>query len=138
FQKGTEPGSIRSNSKGEVKGTFTVPSGVRTGVREVSLENIDNNATATYVAQGTLKTTEDVIRRTRITINMIDPLAQSFQFREDRVVTSFDVFFASKDSNKNVTVQVRGITPGGMPDKTIHAETVLTPSQVKVSDDASV
>ena len=138
FEKGSEPGSIRSNANGEVKGTFTVPSGVRTGVREVSLENIDNNATATYVAQGTLKTTEDVIRRTRITINMIDPLAQSFQFREDRVVTSFDVFFASKDSNKNITAQVRGITPGGMPDKTIHAETVLTPSQVKVSDDASV
>lgn len=138
FQKGSETGTIRSNSSGEIKGTFTIPSGVRTGVREVIIENADNVALTTFVAEGTLKEVEDVIRRTRVTINLIDPLAQSFQFREDRVVTSFDVFFASKDSDKNVTVQVRGITPGGMPDKTIYAETVLTPSQINISDDGSV
>lgn len=138
FQPGSEPGTIRSNAKGEAKGTFIVPQGVRTGTREVILENKDNLAMTTYVAHGTLKTVEDVILRTRVTLQNYDPLAQSFQFREDRVVTSFDVFFASKDNSKNVTVQVRGITPGGMPDKTVYAETVLEPSDIKISADASI
>lgn len=138
FNAGAQQGTIMSNSQGIARGTFKIPAGVRTGVREVSIENTDNIATTTFVAQGIHKRVEDIILRTRVTINMIDPLAQSFQFRENQVVTSFEIFMASKDNADNLTVQVRGITPGGMPDKTIYAETRLTPSQVNVSDDASV
>ena len=90
------------------------------------------------MAQGQKKVVEDVIIRKYQTIQLNDPLAQSFQFRENRVVTSFDVFFASKDTSRNVGVQVRGITPGGQPDKTVHAQTRLTPSQINVTSDASV
>lgn len=137
FTKGTRAGSIRSNAKGEAEGSFTVPEGIRTGTREVTLENEDNLATTTYTAQGMHRKVEDVILKTRVTINNFDPLAQSFQFRENKVVTSFDAYFASKDNTKNMIVQVRGISEGGQPNKTIYAESILTPSQVKVSDDAT-
>lgn len=138
FNRGAENGTIMSNSQGEARGSFRIPSGVRTGVREVSLENADNIATTTFVAEGTHKRVEDVILRTRVTINMVDPLAQSFQFRENRIVTSFEVFFASVDPEANVTVQVRGITAGGQPNKTIHAETLLKPSDINVSETGTV
>ena len=138
FTQGTETGTIRSNAQGDAKGTFRIPEGVRTGTREVIIENADNVAVATFVAQGQKKRVEDVIIRKYQTIQLNDPLAQSFQFRENRVVTSFEIFFASKDTTRNVGVQVRGITPGGQPDKTVYAQTRLTPSQVKVSSDASV
>lgn len=138
FNQGSEIGTIMSNSSGEAKGTFEIPVGVRTGVREVSLENTDNTATATFVAEGINKVVENTILRTRVTVNLIDPLAQSFQFRENKVISSFDLFFASKDTSKNVTVQVRGISEGGTPNKTIYAETLLTPSQITTSADGSV
>lgn len=137
FTKGSDTGSIRSNAKGHADGSFIVPGGVRTGTREVTLENPDNLASTTYTAQGTHRRVEDIILKTRVTLNNVDPLAQSFQFRENKVVTSFDLFFASKDNNKNVIVQVRGISDGGQPNKTIYAETILEPSDIKVSDDAA-
>lgn len=137
FTKGTKAGSIKSNAKGHAEGSFKVPSGVRVGTREVTLENKDNLATSTYTAQGMNRRVEDVILRTRVTINNFDPLAQSFQFRENKVVTSIDAYFASKDNSKNVIVQVRGISEGGQPNKTIYAETILEPSQINVSDDAT-
>lgn len=138
YQKGSNTGTVRSDANGTFKGKFTIPAGIRTGVREVTLQNNDNLASTTYTAQGTLKTTKDIIIRTRVTINLYDPLAQSFQFTENKVVSSFGLYFASKDANTNVIVQVRGISEGGQPNKTVYAERVLTPADVKISEDGSV
>ncbi|QIA28519.1 tail fiber protein [Phage f2b1] len=136
--KGAEAGTIMSDASGKASGKFTIPSGVRTGTREVVLQNASNMAIATYTAQGTLKTTEEVITKTRVTVNLYDPLAQSFVFPQDRVVTSFDAYFASKSSTDNVIVQVRGLSEGGFPNQTVYAERVLTPAQIKTSSNASV
>lgn len=138
YRKGADPGTVMANADGTFKGTFTVPSGVRCGVREVTLRNKSNMAFATYTAQGTKKTTQDIIIKTRVTVNLYDPLAQSFQFDSNRVVSSLDVFFASKDPSKNVIVQIRGISEGGQPNKTIYGETILKPEKIKISDDATV
>lgn len=137
YKKGSETGTGISNADGTFKGTITVPAGIRCGVREVTIRNNDNMASATYTAQGTKKTTKDIIVRTRVTISLYDPLAQSFQLQSNRVITSFGLHFASKDPNHNVIVQVRGISEGGQPNKTIYAETVLTPDKILISDDAS-
>lgn len=134
FNKGTEAGSIMSNASGVVKGTFKVPAGIRTGTREVTIRNGDNTASTNFIAQGTHKTTQDIIIRTRVTINLTDPLAQSFQFDQNHVVTSFGLYFGSKSNTNNILIQVRNITEGGMPGKTIFGETQLKPSEVKVSD----
>jgi hypothetical protein len=135
---GSQTGTIRADAEGRASGKFTIPAGVRTGVREVVLQNGDNMAMSTYTAQGTLKTTEEIITKTRVTINLYDPLAQSFVFPQDRVVTSFDVFFASKSSTDNIIAQVRGLSEGGFPNQTVYAERILTPADIVTSSDASV
>lgn len=137
FNKGSETGSIMSNSQGIAKGSFKIPAGIRTGTREVMLRNEDNTAVTSFIAQGTHKTTQDIIIRTRVTVNLIDPLAQSFQFDTNKVISSVGLYFGSKSSTNNIVIQVRNITEGGMPGKTVFGETVLTPSQVNISSDGS-
>lgn len=134
---GAETGTIMANSRGEATGKFHIPAGIRTGTREVTLQSDDNIATTTYTAQGTFKTTEEVITKTRVTINLYDPLAQSFVFPQERVVTSFDVYFASKSETDNIIFQVRGMSEGGFPNTTIHAERIMTPDEISTSEDAS-
>lgn len=138
YRKGATEGTGMANADGTFKGIFKIPAGVRCGTREVSIRNDTNLASSTFTAQGTKKTTEDIIIRTHTTINLVDPLAQSFSFNTNRVASSFDVFFASKDNSTNIICQVRGISEGGQPNKTVYAERVLKPSEIKVSDDATV
>lgn len=134
---GSVTGSVNANASGVASGTFQIPANVRCGTVEVMLQNATNSAVTTYYAQGTLQTDTEIITKTYVTINLHDPLAESFTFQDDRVVTSFDLYFASKDTTNNVIVQVRGMAEGGFPNQTVYAETVLTPSQVNVSADAS-
>ena len=94
-----------------------------------------SSAESVFTSSGTeVKTT---------TINYYDPLAQSFVVSDQNgiVPSSVDVFFASKDTNLPVTLQIREVingTPGG-PDKIVgDLEKVLNPSQVGISSNASV
>lgn len=134
---GSQTGTVNANASGVASGTFQIPANVRCGTVEVFLQNATNSAVTTYVAQGTLQTDTEVIQKTYVTVNLHDPLAESFTFQDDRVVTSFDLYFASKDTTNNVIVQVRGMAEGGFPNQTVYAEHVLTPSQINVSSDAS-
>ena len=93
-----------------------------------------SSAESVFTSSGTeVKTT---------TINYYDPLAQSFIVEDQNgiVPSSVDVFFASKDSNIPVSLQIREVingTPGG-PDKIVgNLEKVLNPSQIITSSDAS-
>lgn len=135
---GQSTGTVRSNSKGEVTGKFMIPSGIRTGTREVTLQNNDNMASSVYVAQGTRKITTETITKTRVTFNLFDPLAQSFAFPSSRVVTSVGVYFGSKPTTDNLIMQIRGLSEGGNPNRTVYAERMLTPADINVSEDASV
>ncbi|AXQ67771.1 hypothetical protein KIOSHI_111 [Bacillus phage Kioshi] len=137
-QPGNDPGTVKSDAQGVATGSFMIPTGVRTGTREATLQNANNQATATFTAQGTAKITTDTITKTRVTFNLYDPLAQSFAFPQARVVSSVGVYFGSKSTKDNVIMQVRGLSEGGLPNRTIYAERVLTPDMVKVSSDASV
>lgn len=137
YRSGSEPGTGISKADGTFKAMITIPPGIRCGTREITVKNEDNLAIGTFTAQGRKKVTEDVIIQTHVTVNLYDPLAQSFQFDTNRVVTSFEAFFASKDDSANVMVQVRGMSEGGQPNKTVYAQTLLKPSQIQVSDNAS-
>lgn len=134
---GSDAGTVRSNAQGEASGTFMIPTGVRTGTREATLQNANNQATTTFTAQGSAKITTDTITRTRVTFNLYDPLAQSFAFPQARVITSVGVYFGSKSTKDNIIMQVRGLSDGGLPNRTIYAERVLTPDKILISDDAS-
>ncbi|ALA07778.1 putative adsorption associated tail protein [Bacillus phage BC01] len=135
---GSQTGTIRSNALGEASGKFMIPAGIRTGVREVTLQNADNLATSTFSAQGTAKITTDTITKTRVTFNLYDPLAQSFAFQQARVISSVGVYFGSKSTTDNIIMQVRGLSDGGLPNRTVYAERILTPDKIKVSEDASL
>jgi hypothetical protein len=136
--QGSNSGTVRSNGQGECSGKFTIPRHVRTGTREVLLENQDNLATTTFTAHGIKRRVEETVLRTRVTATFVDPLAQAFGFSNDRVVSSVGLYFGSKSqSGENLTVQIRGMSEGGMPNRTVYAERMLTPAEVNVSEDAS-
>ena len=138
YRKGSEDGTIMSDDKGTVRGKFTIPPGIRCGNREVTLKNENSTSSATYSAHGRKKITEEIIFKTRVTINLVDPLAQSFQYDENRTISSVGLYFASKgNANSNVTVQIRGMGDQGFPNKTVYAETVLNASDIAVSNNAS-
>ena len=70
-----------------------------------------------------------------------DPLAQSFRCDETGAfLTSFDVFFASKDPQAKMFVQLRFVELGTPTDFIVqdYGEVILNPDQINVSDDASV
>ena len=137
YKKGAQTGTGMANPDGTFKGVFKVPAGVRCGTREVNLQNNDNLASTSYTAQGTKKVIEDVIIRTRVTVNLYDPLAQSFTFQTNRVISSIDAYFGSKDPNTNIICQIRGLSEGGQPNRTIYAERVLKPEDINTSGDGS-
>ena len=70
-----------------------------------------------------------------------DPLAQSFRVDETGAfLTSFDVYFASKDPNAKVFVELRHMELGTPTEFLVqnYTQVALNPNQVNVSDDASV
>ncbi|AHY25651.1 hypothetical protein 812_123 [Staphylococcus phage 812] len=138
YRKGSEDGTIMTDAKGTAKGKFTIPAGIRCGNREVTLKNANSTSATTYTAQGRKKTSQDIIIRTRVTVNLVDPLAQSFQYDENRTISSLGLYFASKgDKQSNVVIQIRGMGDQGYPNKTIYAETVMNADDIKVSNNAS-
>jgi hypothetical protein len=74
-------------------------------------------------------------------MKVIDPLAQSFYVEPESgiFVTSVDLYFQSKDEQLPVTIQLRPMQLG-LPTQVVYpfSEIVLEPSQVNVSEDASV
>src|SRR6185312_12558773 len=53
YSRGSISGTMRANSSGEVKATFMIPSGIRTGTREVVLSNSGNTASTAFTSIGT-------------------------------------------------------------------------------------
>lgn len=135
YQAGSTPGTVRSNSSGIVEAKFTIPPNIRTGTREVTLKNHENVASSAFTSIGTKETTTDKILRTRITLQVVDPLAQTFQFDQDTILTSVGGFFAAKDSTNNVIVQIRNVV-NGYPGPVVYGEKVLVPNEITISDNA--
>lgn len=130
FVAGDDPGTLRANMSGHARGRFMVPSGVRTGTREVVLKNDNNMAITSYTAQGRKRTVQTTIFTERVTVQAYDPLAQSFQFDRDRILTSFGVYFSSVPlDNSNVVFQVRNMV-NGYPGTTIYAEKVAEKGEI--------
>lgn len=162
---GTYGQSIFADSDGGVSGVFKIPNsgGVRfrTGTKKFIITDESNNnrhlsqsfAESNYSAKGLLETRQRSILTTttisasqnnRITFDRAqrrDPLAQSFYVEREggMFMTSVDIFFATKDDNAPVTVQVREMVNGIPGTKIIpYSETVLNSSEVFTSENASV
>ena len=130
-----------------------------------SSSDVETSAEADYISKGSLETVQNTIvstrepqlvrqtvndtrnitrtstRTTTEVIQWIDPIAQTFLVDDAGgvFVTSIDTYFQSKDQNIPVTLQIREVV-NGYPSRTIvpFGEVVLNPSQVNISDDATV
>lgn len=71
------------------------------------------------------------------TVSRIDPLAQSFAFKDPTQITSIDLAFYTKGILP-VNCQIREISPGGLPTTKVVGEKVINPADIKTSNDGSV
>ena len=129
-----------------------------------SSSDIETSAEADYLARGILETVQNTIISTREpalvrqstnenrsitrtatrdatrTVGWVDPLAQTFLTDEEGGVflSSVDVFFASKDQNIPVTLQIREVVNGYPGNKILpFSETVINPGSVNLSEDGT-
>lgn len=144
--RGSKANTFKADANGEIKGTFVIPGGtIRCGTRTVKLVNESGDtATAQYTAQGTLKTVTNTIEKRVTSVTIVDPLAESFTLQETRQLSSVDLYFKAKASTSDTShrsdliVQIRELSEDGYPNRTIRAETTLSPDQIKISNDATV
>ena len=126
--------------------------------------DVETSAEADYLARGILETVQNTIISTREpqlvrestsdnrsitrtstrdatrTVGWVDPLAQTFLIDDVGGVflTSIDIFFASKDENIPVTLQIREVVNGYPGNKILpFSETVLNPDAVTTSTDGT-
>lgn len=81
-------------------------------------------------------------QKTRNSAKWIDPLAQTFEVGDENgvFITRCDIYFKNKDSNEiPITLQIRTVDTN-IPSNTIlpFSEKILTPDQIKISDNASI
>lgn len=136
---GASEGTLKADNRGVVQGNFTIPENIRCGTRELALTpraDLAMLAKAPYTANGRRRSVEETVFTTIVRVEPYDPLAQTFEFEQDRMMKAVDLFFSAKDKENNVTVQIRG-TDNGYPNTTVYAEKVLTPADVVVSVDSS-
>lgn len=129
---GTAPGSVKASSNGSISATFTIPSGIRSGATQVVLSNGLYSANAVFTATGISRITQ-VTNTTVVTLTKrYDPVAQTFQLPVDRMITSCNLWFASKDPSIPITIQIRNVI-NGYPGVDVLASRVLSSSQVNTS-----
>lgn len=139
---GNELGTLKADGQGNVYGSFKIPPNTPCGTRSVVLENDNNSASGNFTSLGRNRIVERTTLTTRIVLNAVrvvtpvDPLAQSFQLSTPRILSSVGLYFGSKSTTDNVIIQLRDMV-NGYPGTTVYAETVLTPAQINVSDNAS-
>ncbi len=124
---------------------------------------VDSSAETTYEARGTLQTVREnilavrnaeivrdtvsedrVVTTTRTEerqVGWYDPLAQSFILDEDggTFINSVEIFFATKDSNIPISMQIRTME-NGYPTASIlpFSDVTLNPIQVETSENAAI
>lgn len=66
-----------------------------------------------------------------------DPLAQTFSFTQNRIISGIGLYFTRKDATIPVTVQIRGVTTG-LPNETVLAEKVVAASEIALNAETKV
>ena len=69
--------------------------------------------------------------------NRWDPLAQTFSFTENKIISAMGLFFTRKDLSIPVTVQIRGVTTG-LPNDVIYAQQVVSPGEINLNAETKV
>ena len=135
-QSGSSAGTLRANSVGKFSGKFTVPPNVPCGNVNVVLKCASSQGTATYSAQGRKQIIKETVLTTKTTVTPHDPLAQSFSFDQDTVLTKTGLYFSAKSKTQAIILQVRNMV-NGYPGTTCYAEVQVDPDQINISENAS-
>ncbi|RNB89865.1 hypothetical protein EDM56_11955 [Brevibacillus fluminis] len=97
---------------------------------------IQNEAKASYIGIGR----KQIVEQTFWQIpwwRHIDPLAQTFLLTDERYITSIDLFFATRDDEEDLTVQIRQVS-NGYPSMNVMTSRVLKGWEVKTSNNGTV
>lgn len=151
--------ALKADASGHFEGSFMIPENTPCGTILVQALGGDDGGiisegTAEYTAKGILRT-ETTTKTTTITTTnvknvvtnvtttntrVVDPLAQSFKFSNDTILTKVNLYFryksGSSDNSRPMTVQVRNMVNGYPGDK-CYSEVVVPASKVNISEDAS-
>lgn len=144
---GTNPGTVKCDSKGRFSAQFTIPEGVPCGSVEVLVINENNEGGTIFTAQGRKQVIQETVFQVKTTVTTTtkyttvttihDPLAQAFYVEDDSVLTKVGLYFAKKDEAKNLVLQVRNLV-NGYPGPHIYDQVVVDSEDVKTSEDGSV
>jgi hypothetical protein len=146
--------TITSNSSGTLTGTIAIPTGIPMGtahIRVFSAVNTEvSSAAALFYSQGWRETQqattigyESVTSRTNTitqqgALQYVDPVAQTFLLNTGpEYISAVGIWFKKKSATLPVTLEIRG-TMNGFPNRVVSLSVTLLPSEVSVSDDASV
>lgn len=137
-QAGTDMGTVRVDGKGRFEASFVVPPSQPCGSVEVKLYGNTSSGSAIYSAQGHKQILERTVLTTNYKYNFysVDPLAQSFMFNNETILTQVGLYFSVKDDEKEIVVQVRSMN-NGFPGQEIHAEVAVHPDDIRISNDGS-
>jgi hypothetical protein len=80
---------------------------------------------------------ERIVWRVQLRTRRRDPLAQTFSFSENRIISAVGVYFTQKDATVPVTIQIRGVTTG-LPNEVVLAEKVVAPGEVVLNAETKI
>jgi hypothetical protein len=159
--------SLNADAAGRVIASFTIPSNVRNGNRIVEVNDGTYSAQTNLQVNDPLVITRIqriVVNRTIVQRQTIvqqvppriirvpvvrtvwrwrwrtrrrDPLAQTFSFTQNRVISAVGVQFTQKDASIPVTVQIRGVTTG-LPNEVVLAEKVISPAEINLGTETKI
>jgi Domain of unknown function (DUF4815) len=136
---------VTANASGVATGSFTIPTGVPSGNKEVvAIGASGNRGSAVFSGQGTL---ERQVWQQQTTITETrwqspppptrsndgppaDPLAQTFTLTASTQVAGIDLWFVAKPTT-TTSVQIRS-TIAGVPSSTVLAEAVIQPAAINI------
>lgn len=136
--QGNRDGSLKADSQGNANGQFKVPAEVQCGTVEVAVYPVNFPSLvgkAKFTSEGTLETSNFETYTLRTVVRAYDPIAQSFQFDQDQVITGVGLYFLDKDPAENITVQVRNVV-NGYPGNLEYATATVVGASVKNSTTA--
>jgi hypothetical protein len=79
----------------------------------------------------------DGVYSARASLQINDPLAQTFSSTQNQVISSIGLQFTARDPSIPVTVQIRGVTTG-LPNGVVFAEKVLAPNEISLSGETRI
>ncbi|HUT54420.1 MAG TPA: DUF4815 domain-containing protein [bacterium] len=159
--------NVHADAAGRVTSSFVIPDNARNGNRIVEMTDGVNSAQANLQVNDPLVITriervvvertivqrqivvqptppriirvpvERIVWRVQLRTRRRDPLAQTFSFSENRIVSAVGVYFTQKDATVPVTIQIRGVTTG-LPNEIVLAEKVVAPGEVVLNAETKI